>query len=58
MEFENMDELESGYKKNYTHKCEECGYTWEVTINNNLFDGEEQEEYCCPMCGGSYLNQL
>lgn len=55
-----MDEWESLYKKNHTHKCEECGYTWveEVADNNNLFEGEEEKEYCCPMCGGSYLDQL
>jgi len=59
MEFENINEKESPYKKNRTHKCEECGYTWveEVPpVNNNLFGSEE--ECCCPICGGSYLDQL
>jgi len=60
MEFENIEERESPYKKNCTHKCEECGYTWveEVAVNDNLFESEDEGEYCCPICGGSYLDHL
>lgn len=61
MEFENKDEIKLQYKKNHTCKCEECGYVWveEITIeNDNFFDDEEEREYFCPMCGGSYLNKM
>lgn len=61
MEFHNKDEMEFGYKKNHTCKCEECGYIWVEKIDDegeNLFEKEEEKEYFCPMCGGSYLNQM
>lgn len=59
MEFENIDEIEPLYKKNRRHKCEECGYVWveELSIESS-FEDDSQSQYFCPMCGGSYLNQM
>ncbi|MEW6097001.1 MAG: hypothetical protein AB1567_10855 [bacterium] len=61
MEFENRDDLETRYEKNRTCKCEDCGYVWVekiTTEENSLFDTQEEREYFCPMCGGSYLDQM
>ncbi len=60
MEFEHIDEMESQYKKNRICKCENCGYAWEMFIdkNNELSELEEEPQDFCPMCGGSYLDQM
>lgn len=62
MKFRNQDDnTEFGYKKNHTCKCEECGYIWVENLGgeeDGIFFEEEEREYCCPMCGGSYLNQM
>lgn len=60
MEFENIDEKESQYKKTRSCKCEDCGYIWEISVGNNdeLSELEEETQDFCPMCGGSYLNQM
>lgn len=60
MEFENTDDMEIQYKRNLTYRCESCGYVWveEVMMNGTSFEFEEEKEYFCPMCGGSYVDQI
>lgn len=61
MEFDNRDEIEFQYKKNRTCRCEECGYVWveEITVeSNDPFNVDQGRGDFCPMCGGSYLDQI
>jgi predicted RNA-binding Zn-ribbon protein involved in translation (DUF1610 family) len=61
MEFDNIDEIEPRYKKNRTHKCEDCGYVWveELPVEaDSHFNLDREYQYFCPMCGGSYLDQM
>ncbi|MDI6786350.1 MAG: hypothetical protein QMD92_06525 [bacterium] len=66
----NSDDVDVRYsRRNYSYKCEDCGYKWDVSIEEEEVDAEENtisseelfeeiEVSECPMCGNSNIIEV